>query len=332
MTISKGDVGLGNVDNTSDADKPISTATQSALNNILNQLTRESIVTLIGEATTSLSGLMSTTDKDRLNTLYALLEENGSNDIVDTLTEVLSIFDQYPEDADILTALSGKVSSSRQVNGHSLSEDINLNKSDIGLSNVDNTSDENKPLSAASRTALASKLDASEKGVANGVATLDGNGKVLASQLPALQATKPKCVRINISGINGTTVVSAPGVSSDERTQLIVVNPPFASKSRYDAYGIQLVGVGENSLTFASSTAFVETIPVDIVIIELDPIAIPDDEDDGNVVTDENGDVITDENGNVITIEPDEENDVVTDENGNTITDENGNTITIEEE
>ncbi|MFD1709094.1 hypothetical protein ACFSF0_00585 [Ottowia flava] len=32
MTLVKGDVGLGNVDNTSDADKPVSTATQTALN------------------------------------------------------------------------------------------------------------------------------------------------------------------------------------------------------------------------------------------------------------------------------------------------------------
>lgn len=32
VTLVKGDVGLGNVDNTSDADKPISTATQTALN------------------------------------------------------------------------------------------------------------------------------------------------------------------------------------------------------------------------------------------------------------------------------------------------------------
>jgi hypothetical protein len=32
VTLVKGDVGLGNVDNTADADKPVSTATQTALN------------------------------------------------------------------------------------------------------------------------------------------------------------------------------------------------------------------------------------------------------------------------------------------------------------
>lgn len=36
VTLSKGDVGLGNVDNTSDSDKPVSTAQQSALNSKFN--------------------------------------------------------------------------------------------------------------------------------------------------------------------------------------------------------------------------------------------------------------------------------------------------------
>jgi len=38
VTLAKGDVGLGNVDNTSDANKPISTATQTALNGKQNSL------------------------------------------------------------------------------------------------------------------------------------------------------------------------------------------------------------------------------------------------------------------------------------------------------
>jgi len=36
VTLAKGDVGLGNVDNTSDANKPISSATQTALNGKAN--------------------------------------------------------------------------------------------------------------------------------------------------------------------------------------------------------------------------------------------------------------------------------------------------------
>lgn len=95
---------------------------------------------------------------------------------------------------------------------------MSLTKSDVGLGNVDNTSDANKPISTATQTALNNKADlralyesnsstiystlesfADEqsqdytylevlkygaRGVANGVAPLDGNGKVPTSYLP----------------------------------------------------------------------------------------------------------------------------------------------------
>lgn len=62
---------------------------------------------------------------------------------------------------------------------------VTLTKSDVGLSNVDNTSDVNKPVSSAQQIALDGKLDIVEKGANNGVAELDSTGKVPASQLPA---------------------------------------------------------------------------------------------------------------------------------------------------
>lgn len=60
-----------------------------------------------------------------------------------------------------------------------------LTKADVGLPNVDNTSDANKPISSATQTALDAKLDDSQKGAAGGLAELDGSGKVPTSQLPA---------------------------------------------------------------------------------------------------------------------------------------------------
>jgi hypothetical protein len=60
-----------------------------------------------------------------------------------------------------------------------------LGKGDVGLGNVDNTSDANKPVSTAQAAAIALKLDASQKGVANGVAALGSDGKVPSEQLPA---------------------------------------------------------------------------------------------------------------------------------------------------
>lgn len=65
-----------------------------------------------------------------------------------------------------------------------------LDKAAVGLTNVDNTSDANKPVSTATQTALNTKIDNSEKGAANGVAQLDGSGKVNPGQLQTANITK----------------------------------------------------------------------------------------------------------------------------------------------
>lgn len=53
----------------------------------------------------------------------------------------------------------GLVPNTREINGKPLSENVTLNKSDIGLDNVDNTSDADKPISNAAQTALNLKVD-----------------------------------------------------------------------------------------------------------------------------------------------------------------------------
>ena len=53
--------------------------------------------------------------------------------------------------------VSGLVPDTRTINGKALSTNITLSKSDIGLGNVDNTSDLNKPVSTATQTALNAK-------------------------------------------------------------------------------------------------------------------------------------------------------------------------------
>ena len=62
----------------------------------------------------------------------------------------------------ILNNQSGSVPETRTINGYSLDEDIVLNKTDIELGDVDNTSDMDKPLSSASLQALEFKLDKNE--------------------------------------------------------------------------------------------------------------------------------------------------------------------------
>ena len=58
---------------------------------------------------------------------------------------------------DLQSALDAKVPSSRAVAGKALTADVSLVKADVGLGNVDNTSDANKPVSTATLTALNAK-------------------------------------------------------------------------------------------------------------------------------------------------------------------------------
>lgn len=59
-----------------------------------------------------------------------------------------------------------------------------VTKTQVGLGNVDNTADADKPVSTATQTVLDAKIDASEKGALDGVATLGGDGKLSAAQMP----------------------------------------------------------------------------------------------------------------------------------------------------
>ncbi len=63
----------------------------------------------LGNATQSAAGLLSAEDKTHLDGLVALLETSDGNNVVDTIGEILAIFQNYPEGADLVTALQGKV-------------------------------------------------------------------------------------------------------------------------------------------------------------------------------------------------------------------------------
>lgn len=111
MGLVKADVGLGSVDNTADADKPVSTATQAALDGKQNS------------------------DSD-LSAIAALSPANN----------------------DVIQRKSGAWTNRTPAQ---LKTDLALVKGDVGLGNVDNTSDANKPVSTATQTALNGKANSS---------------------------------------------------------------------------------------------------------------------------------------------------------------------------
>lgn len=135
VTLDKTSVGLSSVDNTSDASKPISTATQTALN------TKEGTITA---GTTAQYWRGDKTWQTLNKTAVGL-----SN--VDNTTDLLKPISTATQTALDLKANLASPTFTGTVSG--------ITKTMVGLGNVDNTSDASKPVSTAQATALAGKAD-----------------------------------------------------------------------------------------------------------------------------------------------------------------------------
>lgn len=142
QTLDKTSVGLSNVDNTSDDNKPVSTAAQTALDG------KEDLITA-GTTSQYWRG-----DK----TWQTLDQSSVGLSNVDNTSDV-----NKPISTATQTALNGKENSiTSGTTGQYWRGDKTwqtLDKTAVGLSNVDNTSDADKPVSTAMQTALNAKAD-----------------------------------------------------------------------------------------------------------------------------------------------------------------------------
>lgn len=149
--ITKAHVGLGNVDNTSDAAKPVSTATQTALNS-----KADLVGGVIPDAQLPPLAILDTFVVASQAAMLALTAQKGNvavrTDINQTFrltaspASTLANWQVMPA-AGAVTSVAGKTGT------------VALVKADVGLSNVDNTSDAAKPVSTATQTALNLKAD-----------------------------------------------------------------------------------------------------------------------------------------------------------------------------
>lgn len=143
---TKSQVGLGNVDNTSDADKPASRATlnELALKQNINDDTLKTSNKFVSGA---------------INELYNH-SISGSNPHSTTKAQVGLGSVDNTSDASKNVLSATKLTTPRKINGVDFdgSKDITLSKSNFSdLNLVDNTSDKNKPISTATQTALNDK-------------------------------------------------------------------------------------------------------------------------------------------------------------------------------
>ena len=153
------------------------------------------------DATTSTSGLMSATDKTKLdgvatgaqvNTIEtikvngnALTPDTNKAVLISTSNFFINSLDTTQNTFNAITESIDKANMSIHSNGEN---DISVSVSDSShnmLTRQLATSNDIRALETKTEDLKNSKLDASLKGVANGVAELDANGKVLTSQLPS---------------------------------------------------------------------------------------------------------------------------------------------------
>lgn len=122
--------------------------------------------------------------------------------------------------AQIESAIDAKVPKTTTVNGHALSSNVTVTKGDVGLGNVDNTSDANKPISTATQTALNSKQDTLVSGT--NIKTIN-NQSLLGSGNIVIQGGGGEVNVIEVVKRNGTALpisnkavdVSVPTKTSD---------------------------------------------------------------------------------------------------------------------
>lgn len=233
VLLDKSDVGLGNVDNTSDLNKPISTATQDALDlkqdslgftpeNVANKSTD---VTLADNSDTLYpsqkaiktyvdSSISSATIPDATSTVKGKIKLAGDLSGTADAPTVPELANKEP------TITAG--TTSQYFRGDKTFQE--LNKSAVGLSNVDNTSDANKPISTATQNALDLKYDAT-----NPAGYVDAIGASAAAPVQS------------VAGRTGSITLSKVDVGLDQVDNTSDANKPISTATqnalnlKYDA-------------------------------------------------------------------------------------------------
>jgi hypothetical protein len=223
LGLTKSSVGLANVDNTTDANKPISSATQTALN---------------GKANTS--------------------HTHSGSDLTDgTVTE-----------AKLDSAVQTKLNGSGVTSVNTRTGAVTLTKTDVGLANVDNTTDANKPVSSATLTALnlkaplasptftgtVSGITKAMVGLSNVDNTSDANKPISTDTQTALDAKANAALTLNAqTGTTYTTVLADAGkmVTLTNASAITATIPPNSSVAYPVGARLLIAQLGAGQVTFA---------------------------------------------------------------------------------
>ena len=168
-------VDLGNVDNTTDANKPVSTATQTALD-LKAPLASP---TFTGTPTLPTGTIATTQAAGDSSTAVATTAFVGTAvaNLVDSSPALLNTLDEIAaaigDDPNFATTITTSIGLKAPLESPTFTGTVSgITSTMVGLGNVDNTTDANKPVSTATQTALdlkAPKADPTFTGTVSGV-------------------------------------------------------------------------------------------------------------------------------------------------------------------
>jgi hypothetical protein len=198
-----------------------------------------------------------------------------------TVSGTIAQFNTAVTDADLATLAGTETLTNKTLTSPAINTPTGITKSDVGLANVDNTTDANKPVSTATQTALdlkAPKADPTFTGTVSGVTkshvglgdvdnTSDSAKPVSTATQTALDLKAPlaapaftgtaTAVNLTISGdltVNGTTtnINSTNLVVEDKNIVLADVDTP--SDATADGGGITLKGLTDKTFNWVDAT------------------------------------------------------------------------------
>lgn len=272
ITLTKSDIGLGSVDNTSDADKPVSSAQLTALNakaplanptftGTVNGITKAMVGLSNVDNTSDTSKPISALTQDALNAKANVIHTHvaanitdfnaavdarisvlttGAPNLLNDFNELAAAMGDNPNFATDITTLIGTKentlptgNAAQYLRGDKTMQ--TLNKAAVGLSNVDNTSDVNKPISTAVQTAL--NLKANDSGLVHvtGNETIGGSKSFSVGDLHLSNVTN------NILFFDATagSAMAAPTVTTRSGGNKIVLIPTITGSQVDFAIGVE---------------------------------------------------------------------------------------------
>lgn len=247
----KQDLGLNLVNNTSDADKPISTLAQNALDKKEDKVNKSTDGTFTTNSDEKYPTERATKTYVDEKVRTAVIAAGGVPDATSTVLGKVQLAGDLAGIASaptvpglllkenlitILPVSKGGTGIDKYTAGSFLTA-LNANtlqqrtaaqvKEDLGLNNVNNTSDLDKPVSTATQTALNDKISKSEKAANNGVATLDANGKIPSNQIPAISFASVNVVSSQAAMLAlANPQIGSTVIRSDENRSYVLAATP----------------------------------------------------------------------------------------------------------